>query len=132
MEKHSNINGKRSLGQGVPRADEGVGGKTRAAPAAGPPRTQLPSKLFRVLKIFWVGIFGLGLAFGLTARADDVTVTFTDDEQRALFAIFDAAVKARGMQDGVAGNVTYLWEKMRVSAEAQAKAKKAAPPPKKK
>lgn len=75
--------------------------------------------------MFWLRNFGAAVFFVVLASvpgaAKDVTVTFNDAEQKALFEIFDAAVKAQGMQ--VAGNAQYLWAKL-VAAASAAEAKK--------
>lgn len=55
------------------------------------------------------------LVLAVPAGAKDVTVTFNDDEQKALWAVFDAALKARGMELG--GNVAFLWQKLQQAAE---------------
>lgn len=67
---------------------------------------------FRVVIVAAVVAVSLG-----AARAKDVTVTFSDEEQKALWAIFDAASKADGMK--VAGNVAFLWQKVVQAAEKQ-------------
>lgn len=59
------------------------------------------------------------LGFG-PAAARDVTVTFTDDEQKALFEVLDAAVKAQGMQ--AANNALYIWNKVVAAAKEAEKA----------
>lgn len=51
------------------------------------------------------------------ASAKDVTVTYSDAEQKALWEVFDAALKSKGMELG--GNVAFLWQKLREAAEKQ-------------
>lgn len=69
-------------------------------------------------------VVAAALALPVPASAKDVTVTFNDDEQKALWAVFDAAIKAEGMK--LSGNAVYLWQKLQAAAETP---KPAAAPP---
>lgn len=66
-------------------------------------------RLFRIAAVV--------LALGSSAVAKDVTVTYSEDEQKALWSVFDAALKARGMELG--GNVAFLWQKLQQAAQTQ-------------
>jgi hypothetical protein len=50
------------------------------------------------------------------ARAKDVTMTFTDDEQQAYVQALDAAIRSQGLN--ISHNATALYDKLKAAVEA--------------
>lgn len=78
------------------------------------------------MRIRWLVVASAALALVTPAAAKDVTVTLNEEEQKALWVVFDAALKAKGMELG--GNVVFLWQKLQAAAAAEGP-KPAGPPP---
>lgn len=79
-------------------------------------------------RFLYVVVAAAALALVTPAGAKDVTVTLNDEEQKALWVVFDAALKAKGMELG--GNVVFLWQKLQAAAEGPKPAATPAPDPK--
>ncbi len=72
------------------------------------------------IKLIIVGVFAL-LMSASVARAKDVTITLTDQEQQVLLNLLDMAVKQGGLR--VAGNAAYFTNKINPSAAQSEQAK---------